>query len=89
MNKNKIIYFFIPLPGFKKIRTMKKLVVLFMLLLSVSSFSEVYENFNEKIEQTETGCKYKGRKLYRGKRGGCFYISNGGRVYVDRYHCRC
>ncbi len=33
---------------------------------------------------------YKGRQLYRGPQGGCYYInSNGNKTYVDRDNCSC
>lgn len=35
-------------------------------------------------------CTYKGHKLYRGKRGGCYYLnSHGNKQYVDRSYCDC
>lgn len=33
---------------------------------------------------------YKGKQLYRGPKGGCYYInSNGNKTYVDREYCNC
>jgi len=33
---------------------------------------------------------YNGNKLYRGPKGGCYYInSNGNKTYVDRSFCKC
>lgn len=68
---------------------MKQILFLFALLFSIGCFAGIYQNINEIVEQTETGCKYKGKKLYRGKRGGCFYFSGGEKVYVDRSYCNC
>ncbi|MFB9119802.1 hypothetical protein ACFFUE_01205 [Bergeyella porcorum] len=68
---------------------MGKIAILLVLLMSIGSSAATYVDFNEKIEQSETGCKYKGKKLYRGKKGGCYYISKGEKVYVDRSYCNC
>ncbi len=36
-------------------------------------------------------CGYhNGKKLYKGPKGGCYYInSNGNKTYVDRKKCNC
>lgn len=35
-------------------------------------------------------CTYKGHKLYRGKRGGCYYLNtHGNKQYVERSYCDC
>jgi len=34
--------------------------------------------------------EYKGHPLYRGPKGGCYYINgNGNKTYVDRGLCNC
>lgn len=35
--------------------------------------------------------KYKGRQLYKGEKGGCFYLKGKKKahVYLDRKHCKC
>jgi colicin import membrane protein len=41
-------------------------------------------------DDTPCGKDDKGRQLYRGPKGGCFYInSNGNKTYVEREDCRC
>ena len=36
------------------------------------------------------GCRYNGKALHVGPKGGCYYMnSNGNKTYVDRYHCNC
>jgi hypothetical protein len=35
-------------------------------------------------------CTYKGHKLYKGARGGCYYLnSHGNKQYVARSYCDC
>ncbi|WP_158569033.1 hypothetical protein [Chitinophaga silvisoli] len=35
-------------------------------------------------------CTYNGHKLYKGTRGGCYYLNkNGNKTYVDRSYCDC
>jgi hypothetical protein len=35
-------------------------------------------------------CTYNGHKLYKGARGGCYYLNkNGNKTYVDRSYCDC
>ena len=68
-----------------------KTTLLSLFILSSSFIEFVTENKKpETIQQTKTKCKYKEHTLYRGKRGGCFYINdNGNKTYVDRSYCNC
>ncbi len=38
-------------------------------------------------EELAGNCNYKGHKLYRGSRGGCYYYSGKSKQYVDRNYC--
>lgn len=45
--------------------------------------------YNLSIKRDDCG-SYKGKKLNRGPRGGCYYINkNGNKTYVDRSLCKC
>ena len=44
-----------------------------------------------KEKETTSDCgKHKGKQLYKGPRGGCYYInSKGNKTYVDKSECNC
>ena len=80
------------------------LKLFFFTLLSIVSFLStsskeisIVFNFNEpslialKTEPKDVHCGYhNGKKLYKGSRGGCYYInSNDNKTYVDRSECTC
>jgi len=73
---------------------MKKLLLLsvFILLqLAINANSRIRINENSSVVIKKEDCgSYKGKKLYKGPRGGCYYINkNGNKTYVDRTYCNC
>lgn len=49
---------------------------------------------NSPISDTETfiqcGKGKSGQQLYKGSKGGCYYInSNGNKTYIDKSNCNC
>lgn len=77
---------------------MKKLTIIFIFLISVSSFisceSEIESESESEIEdnvetRTEWTCgTHNGNTLWTGPRGGCYYYnSNNNKTYVDRSEC--
>lgn len=66
---------------------MKKFLFLLIVLMFTNGYA--YEG-NFIAYQTKTKCTYKGKVLYEGPRGGCYYINkNNNKTYVDRSFCRC
>ncbi|KGL62926.1 hypothetical protein [Polaribacter sp. Hel1_85] len=63
---------------------MKKLTIIFIFLISVSSFISC-----ESEEDKEWTCgTHNGKTLYTGPEGGCYYYnSNNNKTYVDRSEC--
>jgi hypothetical protein len=35
--------------------------------------------------------KYKGRNIYKGKEGGCYYLKGKDhrKIYIEKKHCKC
>ena len=77
-----------------KIKRMKKITIIFILLIGVSTFiscdsSEDEEEYIEARTEWECGT-HNGNTLYTGPQGGCYYYnSNGNKTYVDRSECNC
>ncbi|MFL5729772.1 MAG: hypothetical protein ACJ75J_09835 [Cytophagaceae bacterium] len=47
-------------------------------------------NSNRKHTTTSADCgEYKGHKLYRGDKGGCYYKHHDRKEYVDHSYCNC
>ena len=68
---------------------MKKLTVIFIFLISVSSFISCESNEEETRTEWECGT-HNGNTLYSGPQGGCYYYnSNDNKTYVDRSECNC
>lgn len=70
---------------------MKKLILLFIFLLSISLSCESSDDANEEETRTEWECgTHNGNTLFTGPQGGCYYYnSNGNKTYVDRSECNC
>ncbi len=74
---------------------MKKYLKLFLLLsiplLTMGNSCETETYSPSDSEYSTTPCGYhNGHRLYKGPRGGCYYInSNGNKTYVDRSECNC
>lgn len=67
---------------------MKKIILFLGLSLFATGGAKVVNT--EAVQQTKTKCKYNGKTLYRGKKGGCFYFnSSDKKTYVDRSYCNC
>ena len=71
---------------------MKKLTIIFILLIGLSTFISCDSNEEEYIEtRTEWECgTHNGNTLFTGPEGGCYYYnSNDNKTYVDRSECSC
>ncbi len=63
-----------------------KTLITFLLLTIVSMTS------NAEILSKPKPCgKYKGHNLYKGEKGGCYYLKTKKKIktYVDKKHCNC
>lgn len=63
----------------------------YLLIITVILIGFVACTSGEEDEVTERVCgTYKGKTLYTGERGGCYYYnSNKNKEYVDRSNCNC
>lgn len=70
---------------------MKKLTIIFLLLIGVSSFISCESNDELEDAETEWRCgSLNGKTLFTGPQGGCYYYnSNNNKMYVDRSECSC
>lgn len=58
---------------------MKKLLLLFVLTMTVCSCEE---------SGSSDYCSYNGHSLHTGEKGGCYYYSGSKKVYVDKSYCK-
>lgn len=70
---------------------MKKLIYIFAL---GSMLMACGKTDSDPASATETfapcGKRSSGEQLYKGSKGGCYYINgNGNKTYVDRGDCKC
>lgn len=71
---------------------MRKILLCFLLLacLSCSKSSDTTVDNTETPANSSPCGTHNGKQLYKGSRGGCYYInSNGNKTYVDRNECNC
>jgi len=71
---------------------MKRIVKLLLIGLTLTLFSfNSCESTSDSYESDTVSCgTYNGHTLYKGPKGGCYYInSNGNKTYVDRSYCDC
>lgn len=64
----------------------RKLILLTIIAISATFFTCTKD---DKTEERVCG-EYKGKTLYTGPKGGCYYKqSDGEKTYVDRKYCKC
>lgn len=86
---------------------MKRILILafaigFITILSAGIFVEVTSNNQNSIkigsstdihqQQKHKPCgKFQGKNIYKGEKGGCYYLKTKKkvRVYIDKKHCKC
>ena len=66
--------------------TIKRFLVFTLLLI----FSMSCTSSNELVSEERECGAHKGKSLFVGPKGGCYYFnSNGNKEYVDRSECNC
>jgi hypothetical protein len=67
-----------------KLKTLNQIIftVITTLLVSCATTNE--------ISKSQSCGTYNGHQLYKGSKGGCYYInSNNNKTYVDASYCNC
>lgn len=70
---------------------MRKVIILVMgcFLLNFME-APVLAKGGSELAVSARSCTFKGKKLYTGPRGGCYYVNrNAKKTYVDRSYCNC
>lgn len=72
-------------------RTIRGLLLSLAFSMLVLPFAACNQNNPTGSSSADTPCgNYKGRQLYIGSQGGCYYYtSSGKKSYVDRENCDC
>ncbi|WP_372820824.1 hypothetical protein [Pedobacter sp.] len=69
---------------------MKKSLYILMLCICLSCSKSDTSLESDTETYSPCGRHTSGQQLYKGSKGGCYYInSNGKKTYVDRSECKC
>jgi hypothetical protein len=60
------------------------------ILISCGSNNDADDNTTISNTETVSDCgEYRGHKLHKGERGGCYYKHRNKKEYVDHSYCNC
>jgi hypothetical protein len=61
-----------------------------IILIGCSSNSGAGDNNTNNNSDIDSDCgEYRGHKLHKGERGGCYYKHHNKKEYVDHSYCNC